>query len=185
MKDKSSIKTEVLKEAKQLLDQGKSRQETFQTLLEKYNNAKIIVDIVKDLPAAIALKKFGFLNIILLVSLIIPAIFLMISAPNLGIIGWMGFLIYNVAKKNFEYYTYVSLIATCGLLVIVAFLFDYSSKPMNWSSFVIIAFIFILFIVLPIWIKNKICPKPIETREKYINAQGQERIRIRYEFRDI
>jgi len=185
MKDKSSIKTEVLKEAKQLLDQGKSRQETFQTLLEKYNNAKIIADIVKDLPATIALKKYGYLNIILLVSLIIPAIFLMATAPSLGIIGWMGFLIYNVAKKNFEYYTYVALIATCGLLAIVAFLFDYDAKPMKWTSFMILGLVFIVFIILPIWIKNKFCPKPTETRERYINAQGHDRIRIKYEFRDI
>ena len=185
MKNKSSIKTEVLKESKQLLDQGKSRQETFHTLLEKYNNAKIVADVVKDLPSAIALKKFGFLNIILLALLIVPTILLLLSRPNLWTIVWAGFLIYTVANKNFANYVWVSIVATCGLIGLVALITIYDTNPINWTNIIIAALIAILYITLPVWIKNKLCPNPNETKERYLNAEGHERIRIRYEFRDI
>jgi len=185
MKDKSSLKKEVLKEAKQLLYQGKSRQETFQALLEKHNNAKIVADIVKDLPSAIALKKYGFLNIILLVLLIVPTILMLLSKPNLWTIVWAGFLIYTVANKNFANYAWVSIVATCGLIGLVALITIYDTNPIKWTNIIIAALFAILYITLPIWIKNKLCPNPSETKERYFNTEGHERIRIRYEFRDI
>jgi hypothetical protein len=184
MIDKKLNKTAIIKEAKQILKNGTSRQETFEMLNQKYKNAKTVSDIIKNLPSSLAIKKYGLWNYTLLGLLILTATSLMLANPSIGTLLWYGLLIYAVAKMLVQYYIWVTILATIGIIGIVGILIINNTEPIKWTNLIIAFILMLIYLVLPIWIKNKLCPKPNEVKEKYTNSQGQLRLRIIYGFKD-
>src|SRR5687768_10911248 len=92
-------KSEVRKEAREMLKAGTSRQEVYETLTEKYKYGKEVADIVKFLPSRAASKKYDYWNSILLVVIIILAGLFFLTGGGLGILIWFGVIIYGVATK--------------------------------------------------------------------------------------
>ena len=176
-------KKEVKKEAKQLLKQGSTKQETFNKLKEKYKYSKEIADIVKYIPSEKAKKKYSMWNYILLAILIITTTLYMITAPSIGIILWYGLLIYAVARMLIKYYMWVTVFSALGLIGVIIGVAT-TGAIILWTNAIIFLILIIPSLIIPIWISKKFCPPPKEKKEMYIDIAGQKRLRIVYEFMD-
>jgi len=178
-------KNEIVDKAKELLKQGKSRQETFELLVDKYKYTNKVLEVMKQMPSAKAIEKYGKWNYVLLgIMLLTVALY----SLTIGAGGWhilYGFLIYAVATKRYEHYIWISLLSFVVVVAMSVVLIIYFNEPgNNWF----IAFILALhmpMIYLPFWIEKKLCPSPKERREWYADYEGKDKIKIVYEFSDL
>ena len=177
-------KSKISREARQMLKNGTSRQATFDALSAKHQNTKVISDVIKNSPSLVAINMYLKWNYLLLGLLILSAIFFMLIRPSFGILLWYGLLIYAVGKMLLEYYIWVSVLGTSGIIGLLAISLLSDSGTLKWPYLIIAFGIMVFYIFLPIWIKNHMCPKPDERKEIYTNSQGQPRQRIIYEFKD-
>lgn len=175
-------KRKVRNEAMSMVRQGATRQETFNTLKEKYKYAKEIAAVVKFIPSKAAKKKYGIWNYILLAMLLAIMTLFMLSSPSIGILIWYGLLIYAVARMLVEYYIYVTVLSIFGLISGVAIFII--SETMTLPDAIVLSIITLPSSILPIWISKRLCPSPNEKKESYTNKAGQQRLRIIYEFSD-
>ncbi|MCL2247003.1 MAG: hypothetical protein FWC10_07825 [Lentimicrobiaceae bacterium] len=178
-------KKEIRKEAKQLLNQGdKTKQEVFELLVDKYKYSKDVAGVLKYIPTKQAVKKYGIWNSILLIFLVITTILVFLTMPIQLI--WYVPLIYIVASKKLQYYFWVtvlfSLMAIGFFIVFISTLFTQPFDTTIWIFVVVSMFFVIPGCILPLWLQKKLCPKPIERREVYVNAEGNKRVQLVYEF---
>jgi hypothetical protein len=185
MTDKKLNKKEIRKEARQLLKQGTSKQETFELLVDKHKYTKEIADILKNIPSAIAIAKYGIWNHVLLAILILTTIIFFLVAPSIGTLLWYGLLIYGVATKRINYYMWVTVMSSFALVVFIVIILTSSSETFYWTRTIIMMILIIPSCILPIWLEKKLYPKPTEKKVQYTNTQGQQRMKIVYEFTDI
>lgn len=165
--------------------QGNSRQAVFDTLAEKYHFEKTVADIVKHLPSAQAIEKYGKWNKLLLGLFIFETVLLLWLGKEINLVLWMGFLIYAVNTMQVQYYMFISLISGFGIMFFVAMLIINEQDSINWLRIIAMAPIVIPTLILPIWLEKRLCPQPKESKEMYTNSQGQKRLRVVYEFVDI
>ncbi len=178
-------KNEIIKEAKQLLKQGNSKQETFELLVDKHKYTKEVADLLKKIPSAKAIAKYGIWNHILLANLILTTVIFYLTAPSIGILFWYGLLVYGVATKSINYYMWVSGMSSLALLAFIVIILTSSSETSNLTKTVFMLILIIPSCFLPIWLEKKLCPKPTEKKVQYTNLQGQQRMKIVYEFTDL
>jgi len=178
-------KREIKKEALELLKHGKSRQESFELLVEKFKFTTDVADVLKKLPSSIALAKYIKWNNILLGIMFLTTLVLLLIAGIGPWLFWYGILIFVVAKRRFEYYiwiSFISFILSAGMIVIFFRNYDESHKLFD------MAFLLTLFLAsgfLPFWLEKRLCPKPKESRIVYTDHQGRDKIKIVYEFSDL
>lgn len=175
-------KKEIRDEARQLLKQGTSKQDTFEILREKYKYAKDVADILKNLPSQQAIEKYRKWNYVLLGLLVLSTAIFFWAKPTLGITLWYGLLIYAVARILVKYYIWVTLLSAIVIISSIAVFLTYQRAVTNWTDIIIMLSLIIPTFILPIWLEKKLCPKPTERKEQYTNEQGQQRLKIVYEF---
>ncbi len=174
--------SEVSKEAQQLLKDGLTKQEAFETLVKKYNSTKIVADVIKHIPSLTAISKYGKWNTVLLVNIILTAIMFIILAPStITVIEYVIMIIIVVSKRT-KFYIFISALAILSLIIFSVIIFTDSTSSIMWIPTIIALLLLIPNAILPLWLEKKLCPKPIEKKEKYTNTQGEERLRINYEF---
>lgn len=178
-------KSAVRSEARQMLKEGKSRQATYEELTEKYLYGNEVADIIKHLPSREARQKYSGWNIMLLIIICIMAILTLIASPTIGLMIWFGVIIYGVATYSLQYYLWISILAGIGIVGFIAMMFFQGNIASHLFELISALILMGPMLILPIWLEKKLCPKPGESREVYLNAQGQQRSRIIYEFKDI
>ena len=177
-------KKQIAEEARQLLKQGeKTKQDVFEILVDKYKYSKDVADILKYIPTTQAVKKYGIWNSILLIILILTAISALITLPTVGMI-WYILLIYVVASKKTQYYMWATFLYSAFAIVFIASIVYEKSFDIlfHWTGLVFLIFFIIPGCILPLWLQKKLCPKPVEQREVYVNAEGNKRMKIVYKF---
>jgi hypothetical protein len=185
MADEKLNTKEIRNEARQLLKQGTSKQETFEILKEKYKYSKDVADILKNLPSQQTIEKYGKWNYVLLGLLVLTALIFFWATPTIGIVLWYGLLIYAVAKMLVKYYIWVTAFSAFAIIGFIAIIFTSDGATTNWSNVIIMISLVIPTLILPMWLEKKLCPKPTERKEEYTNSQGQQRLKIVYEFPDL
>jgi len=178
-------KDEILKEAGQLLKQGTSKQETFEILVGKYKSSKAVSDVLKNLPSLQAAKKYGFWNYTLFVLLLFSALFFAMHKPTFIIYVWYGLLMYVVARMAVKYYIYVALLSVITLITLAVLMITTDKFQINWVEIGIICIDAALTLFLSIWLERKLSPKPKEVKELYTDSQGEQKLRVKYEFADV
>ncbi len=176
-------KNEISKAAKQLIKQGASRQRAFDILVEKYKYTRDVSEVIKHLPSSEAIKKYGLWNYVLLGILILITGLFMLAYFSPGYLLWNGLLMYVVARMLVKYYILVSVLSGIGILGSIAGLA--TNDNITWSNMLIFFLLIIPACILPIWLKKKLCPPPSEKKVKYTNSEGQLRVKIVYEFKDM
>jgi len=184
MAERKVPKKEIANDARQLLKQGTSKQQTFETLVDKYKYGKDVADVLKNIPSLIRIQKYGAWNFLLLFLLIlIVLISLFLTGPSF-IVLYYGLLIYAVAMKQVKFYMWISLLSTCALIGFVAIILTTENAKLNWPALIAILGLTIPTFILPLWLEKKLCPKPIERKEQYTNSNGEQRMRIVYYFNE-
>jgi uncharacterized membrane protein len=177
-------KDEIAKEARQFFKQGgKTKQEIFELLVDKYNYAKDVADVLKYIPSAKAIAKYGAWNTVLLVLVIsIALFFLLVGFP----MGWVlyGLLIYAIATKKVKYYMWATILFSGMIITFVIAGFTTPEAIFYWKN-ILISILTIPCCFLPLWLQGKLCPKPTKRKEEYRNYRGERRMRIVYEFSDM
>ncbi len=183
MVEKKIKKNDIRKGAKILLNQGNTKQETFDLLVEKYNFSHEIASILNNIPSSKAIEKYGIWNHILLAILLLTSIFFVIYSIYAPLI-YYGILIYGVASRRVNFYIWITIISSIGFIGLIAVIVTSSLINLDWTV-VILFGLYLTSIILPIWLEKKLCPKPIKRKEKYTNSEGQQRFKIAYEFSDV
>ena len=176
-------KSEIRKEAKRLLYiEGKSKQEAFTLLNQKYHNTERVTDVLQYLPSQTLRNKYKS-HEFWLIGFIIAVIssFLWDSASYSGIINLLA-LLYIVVMKRIEYYIYLTVLMSIMVLALII-------SPMISGSFDwIVIFKYIIpcagIVFLSYWLEKKLCPIPLVIKEKYLDQDGHEQFRIKVQFED-
>lgn len=175
-------KKEVRKEARQILKQGTSKQETFQILSEKYKFEKDIADVLQHLPSQQAIEKYGKWNWLLLALLVIPFIYFILFGAGFGTYFWYSLMIYAVARKLTKYYVFVAALYVFILLGSIAVMFTSDAETTNWIRVIIGYLIGGSTTFLAYWLGKRLSPSPVEKKEPYTNSEGNRRLKVVYEF---
>ena len=183
MSDRKQPDKKIIRvEAKELLKQGMSRQETYEQLTEKFKYRKTVADVLKNLPSKKAKDKYKKWNFTLLGLLVVTTVIYFLATPTIVIILWYGLLIYAVARMLTKYYIWVTALTAFGLIAGTVVIFMSDSSSTNWTNVLILLVLNLPILILPIWLTNKLTPNPIEKMEKYQGKDGRQRIRVHYEF---
>ena len=176
-------KKEVIKEAKDLLKKGDSKQDAYLVLKEKYKSPKEIAELLKNIPSTLAIEKYIKWNYTLLALLIVTTAIVMSINPLIGFLIWYGFIIFIVARVLVKYYYWVSMMTGFGLFggIILAIT---SNEEINWIGTSLILILIIPSFILSIWLPKKLCPPPVEKKVKYFDKTGLQRLKLVYEFAD-
>jgi hypothetical protein len=184
MANRELIKTEIRREAEVLIAGGTSKQETFRILSCKYHNPKLVADSVKFVASPEAIRKYRKWNWVILAIIVITAGAALVMKPNIGVVLWLFALTYIVYKKFFEYYIWVTAMAAFGLIALLAIMANEESLATEWTQGIIILLPLIPLIILPIWLKNKMCPPPKEKKESITDSHGHQKYRVVYTFQE-
>ena len=181
MKQRKIPRREIAKEACKLLKEGMPKQQAFEVLVEQYKYSKDVAEILSKIPSLKRSKKYHFWNIVLLILLIILELHNFLN-PSLSII-YYGLLIYVVATKMTRYYFWIPLLSFIAITVVIYFLFSASTKIQLLTAFFVLA-IYLPAGLLSIWLAKKLCPSVTEKKEMYTNEEGENRMRLVYDFND-
>lgn len=182
MVNRELIKTEIRREAELLIAGGTSKNDAFRQLSCKYHNPKLVADAVKFVPSPLILSRYRKWNWIIIATIVIAAGAALVSKPNVGIVVWLFALAYIVYKMMFEYYIWVTALAAFGLIALLAIMANEESLTSQWTRAFIIMVPMIPLIILPLWLKNKMCPPPTEQKEAYTDKLGNRKYRVVYSF---
>lgn len=185
MKQEGKLRAKIRKEARQFLETGTSRHETYLQLKEKYHCPKQVADVIRNMPSKAALEKYGVYNYILLgLILLIPVVFLLRS-DNLGTLLAFLFYAYIVASRTFEFYWVLTTLAGFGLIGMTGLLIFQPVGPGEWPDVAMLLILLIPMTILPVWVRKKLCPPPKAENEEYIDSKGITRMKTVYIFPDI
>jgi len=175
----------IRKDARELLEMGSSKQETYESLSEKYHYKLPVAEEVRWLPAMLKKKKYQIWNYLLVV--------LMLSWAGLSVWqnqSWYGFLphlvfAYIAARMLLRYY-YWFVFYPFGVLAIslVLIISEPESLKSEWLEAIAGTVLAVAPFLLAFWLTKKLCPKPLERIEEYHNNNGERRQRIVYTFID-
>jgi len=187
MPERKTDKKEIGKEAKALLKQRIPKQQVFETLVDKYKYSKDIIDILRYLPSENLISKYSKWNNVLFGILIFKTIlFLTLSPSSIISLLFSLLFIYVVAKIKLKYYSWLAITSVFASLSFIFFLLNRGLAPIAIFNLCLYFLIVIVpTLVLPIWLEKKLCPEPIERKELYTNSEGENRMRVVYQFVDI
>ena len=179
---KQPSKKLIRQEAKELLKQGNSRQETYEQLAEKFRYRKTVADVLKNLPSKKAKDKYRKWNFLLLGLLILTAVFYFLATPTIGVVLWYGLTIYAVARMLTKYYMWVTILTALGLVGGAIAIFVGNHQSVDWVNIIVLLVLNIPLLMLPIWLTKKLTPNPVEKKERYQGKDGTQKMRLTYEF---
>jgi hypothetical protein len=183
IKSKKDIRNEAIK----MLEEGHSKQKTYNLLQEKLGLNHEIVAVLKGIPSKKTFAKFAFWNYSLLLILL-TLLVILLAQNNLTNSSWSIFIVsafsFIVFTKRVSSYVYISGMAIIGLLIFLTVYFTDDSIYKNHTNYMYVSLAFIPYIILPLWLEKKLCPSPKETKITYQNNNGQLVNQIQYEFID-
>lgn len=173
----------IRKLAKEQLVQGKSKQEIYEELVKEFKFRNKIADIVRYTPTVERSKKYSIWNALYLIYISIITL-LSLLQPSLGII-WLVLLIVIVALKKFKYYYWNTILGTIAIIAFVALaLYQVAHNEAGTTLSFLILPIALVFIIAGIYLPKIMTPKYKERKEKYIDKNGNERLRIVHIFEE-
>ena len=172
----------IRKEARVLLRQGETRQDTFVALSEKFKHPDATARVIRNQASKAAMSKYASLNYILFALLLVNTVLYGFTRSFPGLIIYYIIMMYPVFRMMVEYYGWLVYFLIGGLLGVIAILVSGDQTNVVLLVFSVLN---VSAIVLSILIRTKMCPPPVVTREKYITKTGEERERMFYSFRDI
>jgi hypothetical protein len=172
----------IRREAREMLRQGETRQNTYDALAEKSRHPAATARIIKQQPSKAAMEKYGFWNYILFSLLLVSTVLYAFTGSSPSLIIYYIILMYPVFRMMVEYYWWLVYFMAAGLLSVLAILISGDQTTIVLLAFIVLN---VPAILLSVMIRRKMCPRPVETREKYITKTGEEHERIIYAFRDI
>lgn len=182
-KDFDSKKIQGL--TKELLIQGKTKQEIYEELVNEYKYRNKIADIIRYTPTVERLKKYSIWNTVYLVFISLITL-LSFMQPSVGII-WLVVLIVLVALKRFKYYYWNTILGAVTVISVLA-LTLYQGMNNGFDSTLILIFssipLAMIFIIAGHYLPKKMTPEHTERKEKYIDKSGNDRLRIIHLFEE-
>jgi hypothetical protein len=179
----SKITTAKIKElAKQKLRNGETKQSVYNSLCEHYNQRKEIANIIRYIPDNYAIKKYGWLNIILLIYVSFLTLVVALD-PNFSLI-YLAWLLYITATKKYQLFYWHIMFGILILIISAGLLFWQLAQSLQINIEISIALISSgSLLILGAWIiTKKLTPPYKETREKYQNANNETKIRVIHHF---
>jgi predicted RNase H-like HicB family nuclease len=187
-------KKEVRKVVKQSILDGKTKQETFETLKE---TAKLptedLAKIIQSIPSLQARQKYKTLNMILIGLLSLTVLFKMMAGIPIIIengIKWFPvlfilpiiniLLLIGVATYSQSSHKWVAIFTILGLLRSLSDILGQPFEPLIIIDLTIAAGL----IGLGFYLNSKLCPDYLTVKERYQNNQGQDRLRNVIKFND-
>ena len=165
--------------AKVLLTEGKTKQEVYEELVSQFKYRNIIADIVRYTPSKERLKKYSIWNTLYLVFISLITL-LSLLQPTLGII-WLILLIVLVAMKKFKYYYWNTILGVITIISVLALTLYQGMNNGFESTLIMLLFsipIALIFIFAGIYLPKIMTPKYNEKKEKYIDKNGKEKLRL-------
>jgi hypothetical protein len=169
------------------ISSGSTKQEIYNDLILEYSNRKQIAEILDDFVAKKTSEKYKGLNTMLLASLSIIA-FIDLAGLNIIAIVIDAFLIYQVYNFNVKYYTWIAVRGFFSIIVVGLILIF--NKSLDFNNFNVIVVLIITFLLIAIafglgfYLSNRLSPDYKETKEFYVNEDGENRLRYVHEFVD-
>jgi hypothetical protein len=174
-------KKAIAKEASILIRRGKTKQEAFEQLKKQFYHAKAISKILTCIPTPKQKEKYKLLNYILFATLFLPFVFFL-SQYNWGASLLYSVLLYAVIWVKPRLYIGITALSFIFSIIIIFILF-FGEVLLSWVLLALLV-LSLSSLFLSNKLEKKFCPKPKETREKYIDKQGAIRVRIIYTFAD-
>jgi len=181
--DKKKIKESVIAG----LNEGKSKDQIFEEIYSTQKDPRVqkeIANIVRYVPEKSRLKKYGFLNIIFLVILVLIDISFLLTL-NFGGLLWFGAMTYIVFAKQLKHYYWIMILGGCAFIGgLAAGLMGYMGQGQNVTFLLIGSTIFAsIFIAFGIYMPKLLTPEYEIIDETVVTENGEslKRKRIRYQ----
>jgi phosphate/sulfate permease len=171
--------------AKELIKQGKQKQEVYEELVNEYKYRNQIADIVRYSPSIEKQKKYLIWNTIYLIFLSLITLLSLLN-PTLGII-WLVLLVAIVALKKFKYYYWNTILGVITIISVIGLAFYHGANDGFESVVLLISVslpLALILIIGGVYLPKKLTPKYTERKEKYKDRNGKERIRIVHLFEE-
>jgi len=175
---KDALRTDAI----QLLAQGHSKQAAYEQLVQKYGFAKLVAEVLKELPSKKAVERYGKWNYAFLIFLVlIVAALFTITGQAISLL-WFVLALWVVAKRLLKYYIFISAIGVVSLISLVVLHFTETASNGSWMNLVLVLLPILIIVFFPLWLTKKLSPSPIEKRETYTDQAGVSRVRLSYVF---
>lgn len=177
-------KQAVRQRAQYFIDKGFSKQETLEYLRQEFHHTKTAIKTLRCTLSAQQKQKYKLLNWTLLSILLVIFIStcLQASVQTPGTASIYAFFMYLVVKFRVRLYIWIYTFSGLFLIASVT-IFLLSTEQWGLLS-VLLVFFNIITLILSFYIEQKLCPKVVQEKEKYIDSNGQVKIRIIYTFTD-
>lgn len=180
--DKKKIKESV----KAGLAEGKSKDQIFEEIYfaqKDPRTQKEIANIVRFVPEKAKLKKYGILNTIFLVLLVLIDIMFLLTL-NFGGLLWFGAMTYIVAAKQLKHYYWIMILGGCAFIGgLAAGLMGYMGEGQNVTFILIGSVIFAaIFVAFGIYMPKLLTPNYEIVEETIVDENGEsvKRKKIQY-----
>jgi hypothetical protein len=177
-----SIRKEIRGKSRALLAFGKTKQETYDELVEEYKYSNEVAEVVRYTPTPEKWKKYRGWNTAYMIFLIVLFLFSMLS-PSFGLV-LLGVVLGVVIDKNFRLYYLSSFAGGLGILASTGLaLYEIGTNTTNAILTIVITVpIGAIMIIAGVYLPRVITPKYKEKREKFLDARGRERIKVVHVF---
>jgi hypothetical protein len=180
-------KKEARKAAKKSILDGKTKQETFETIKETSKlPTEDLAKIIQSIPSLKARQKYKTLNLVLIVLLSLTVLFKMLAGIPIIIengIKWVPvlfilpiiniLLLIGVYTYSPNSHKWVAIFTILGLLHSLSDILGQPFEPLILIDLTIAAGL----IGLGFYLNSKLCPDYLIVKERYQNNQGQDRLR--------
>lgn len=175
---------EIIREIKTLLSAGKKKQEVFEELKSRSHPPLYLARLIAKFPNLQNKRKYRSLNILLIVLLSLTLLFDLLSLNYPGMLWDIGLL---YLASTFKVNQYQWIIFRAGLnIVLLVFLFlilkDYEQSTI--IGLILSSVMLIPTLIFAIIIERNACPSFIQTKETYTDSNGDQRHKLRIEFRN-
>lgn len=188
-------KSDVRKLVKQKIKEGKTKQQTFDEIIELSDMpAEEIANMVKVIPTLASRQKNKTLNVILIVFLSLTVLAKILSGIPIILqngIKWIPvlfllpainvLLLWGVATYRANFHRVVAVFTILGLF---NSLIKSIGVPFNYLLLSDFAFYAVL-IILGFYCQSKLTPGYDKMKERYISSEGETMIRDKFVFDDI
>jgi hypothetical protein len=167
--------------ANELLNQGVTKQETYEQLVLQFGHPTATADVLKRIPSKQAWSKYGIWNHLLSGLMILLFLLVFLPDPAIATFIWYGLPTVAILGKKTRYYFWVAIVAFIGTIGGSAVSIS-SSDHIPTVGIVILLAILLPAGFLAIWLPKKLTPEPEEETEFYENENGQQRSRTVFKF---
>lgn len=185
-------KKEVRKSALTSILEGKSKQETFESLSKTSNlPTKALANIIQSIPSLYDRQRYKSLNALLIFLISLTILYKLITEITLLVeteIKWFDFpflplIIYivsliGVIKFSVGMHRFVALYSTYELINYLSEIKSFD--PLKFYELAIAA----ALIGIGFYLHTKLFPKYIIVEEQYINSEGEDKLREVIKFND-